>query len=169
MTASSYAKSFGLPLVILRPFNTYGPRQSSRAVIPTIISQAINKEVVELGSLSPLRDLNFVKDTVDGFISLAESNFYKGEVFNLASGKQISIGDLASLIRTQLGIDFKIVSNEERLRPENSEVDSLLGNANLLIESTTWKPKITLDKGIELTANYIKKNINNYQNDGYIV
>ena len=85
------------------------------------------------------------------------------------SGKQISIGDLASLIRAQLGIDFKIVSNEERLRPENSEVDSLLGNANLLIESTTWKPKITLDKGIELTANYVKKNINNYQNDGYIV
>ena len=169
MTATSYASSFGLPISILRPFNTYGPRQSSRAVIPTIISQAIKKRKVELGSLTPLRDLNYVKDTVNGFICLAESDFYQGEIFNLASTKQISIGDLADLIKRRLEIDFEIISSNKRKRPEKSEVDSLLGSAELLKLKTNWKPEFSLEEGIDLTINYIRNNIENFDNEGYVV
>ena len=169
MIAMSYANSFNLPVVILRPFNTYGPRQSSRAIIPAIISQALTKDEIEIGSLEPLRDLNFVLDTVNGFLSLAESQFSNGEVFNLSSNKQISIGDLAELIKNKLKTNVPIVSKSERIRPERSEVLSLLGNSIYLRSNTSWEPKVSLNFGIDKTIEYIKSHINNYKVKGYII
>lgn len=169
MTAISYVYSFNLPAVILRPFNTYGPRQSSRAIIPTIISQALTKKEIEIGSLEPLRDLNYVSDTVNGFLCLAESDFRNGEVFNLCSGKQISIGDLTELIKNKLNTDIPIVSKNERIRPEKSEVLSLLGDSSYLRENTSWEPEISLENGIDKTIDYIKAHIKSYKPERYIV
>lgn len=169
MTAISYANSFDLSVAILRPFNTYGPRQSSRAIIPTIITQALTKDLIEIGSLTPLRDLNFVHDTAKGFLDLAASEFNSGEVFNLSSGRQISIGDLADLIQSKLGTDIPIVSKAERVRPDKSEVLSLLGNSNYLRDNTSWKPEVSLEDGIVKTIAYMKNNIDKYDTDRYVI
>ncbi len=169
MTAMSYANSFEFSVAILRPFNTYGPRQSSRAIIPTIIAQALTRDVIEIGSLTPLRDLNFVHDTANGFIKLAESEFNSGEVFNLSSGRQISIGELADLIQNILRTDLPIVSKTERIRPDKSEVLSLLGDSSYLRNNTTWKPETSLEEGIRKTIDYMKANIGNFKTDGYII
>ena len=169
MTAMSYAYSYNLPVVILRPFNTYGPRQSSRAIIPTIISQALTKKEIEIGSLDPMRDLNYVLDTVNGFLCLAESEFKNGEVFNLSSGKQISIGDLSELIKNKLNTNIPVITKSERKRPEKSEVLSLLGDSSYLRERTSWDPEISLERGIENTIEYVKNNISNYKKLGYTV
>ena len=169
MTAMSYAYSFQLPIVILRPFNTYGPRQSSRAIIPTIISQALTRKEIEIGSLLPLRDLNYVSDTVNGFLCLAESEFNHGEACNLSSGKQISIGDLAELIKKILDVDIPVKSITERIRPEKSEVLSLLGDSSYLRDNTSWNPEISLESGIEKTIEYMKSHIKNYKTERYII
>jgi len=169
MTAISYANSFDLPITILRPFNTYGPRQSSRAIIPTIISQALTKDVIEIGSLTTLRDLNFVHDTANGFLKLAESEFDSGEVFNLTSGRQISIGDLVDLIQKVLKTDIPIVSKTERIRPDKSEVLSLLGDSSLLQNKTTWRPETSLEEGITKTIDFIRTHIGNYKTDRYTI
>ena len=169
MTAMSYAYSYNLPIVILRPFNTFGPRQSSRAIIPTIISQALTKTKIEIGSIAPLRDLNYVSDTVNGFLHLAESEFCQGEVFNLSSGKQISIGDLAELIKTRLNVDIPVVSKTERIRPGKSEVLSLLGDSSFLRKNSSWTPEISLDDGICKTIDYIKKNLQLFKTERYII
>jgi len=166
--AESYYLSFGLPVATIRPFNTFGPRQSARAVIPTIISQALSSSpVVKLGSLSPLRDLNYVADTVEGFISVAESDQALGEVINVGSGKAISIGDLATLILRLAGVNKEIVCEAERTRPEKSEVMTLLADARKAEALTGWKPRVGLEQGLLETIAFIRNHADRFRSDIY--
>ena len=166
--AESYWRSFGTPLTIVRPFNTYGPRQSARAVIPTIITQLLSgKEEIKLGSLTPTRDFNYVKDTAAGFIAIAESDKTVGEEINIASQKEISIGELAGEIIRQINPKAKIVCDEQRLRPEKSEVNRLLGSNDKIKRFTDWNPEYSLEQGIEETIAWIRKNLNYYKVDLY--
>ena len=167
--AISFWKSFDLPVTILRPFNTYGPRQSNRAVIPQIITQLANKnKIIKLGSLTPTRDFNFVKDTAEAFIAVAESSSTIGEVINSASNFEISIGETASLIAELMNCKIEIESEYDRIRPDNSEVKRLYGCNKKIISLTKWRPKYGgLDgfkKGLEITINWFKnpKNLNLY-------
>ena len=167
--AESYQLSFGVPVATIRPFNTYGPRQSARAVIPTIISQALTSEVIRLGSLSPVRDLNYVSDTVAGFIQVAENPRAIGEVINVGSGKAVSIGDLAEKILAIVGGKKQIVTEDSRVRPEASEVMELLcdhGKAKTLLG---WQPQVSLEAGLEQTVRYIKDNLSSYKSEIYNV
>jgi NAD dependent epimerase/dehydratase len=148
--ALSYWHSFGLPVSIIRPFNTYGPRQSNRAVIPTIISQlASGAKHIKLGSLTPTRDFSYVEDTCGAFISVAESCFTHGRVINCASNFEISIGDTAKLISRIMGTNATIEEDAARLRPETSEVNRLYGSNSLLRDLTEWEPKYSLLEGFE--------------------
>jgi NAD dependent epimerase/dehydratase len=165
--AESFYLTFGLPVAIIRPFNTYGPRQSSRAVIPTIISQALRSEKVTLGSLHPTRDLNYVEDTVDGFIKVAESPASVGEVINIGSSKEISIGDLARKIFGLLGKEPVIETDEERVRPEKSEVERLLADTSKARELISWSPRTSLEVGLMNTITWIEKNQSCYRTDSY--
>tara|TARA_B100000945_G_scaffold131913_1_gene105322 strand:+ start:223 stop:1215 length:993 start_codon:yes stop_codon:yes gene_type:complete len=157
--ALSFWKSFSMPITILRPFNTYGPRQSNRAVIPQIITQIANKKnFIKLGSLSPTRDFNFVLDTCEAFISVANSSSTIGEVINSASNFEISIGETATLISKIMNSEIDIIVENERIRPENSEVNRLFGCNKKLMKMTNWKPKYGgLDgftKGLRSTINW---------------
>ncbi len=157
--ALSYWRSFDTPITVLRPFNTYGPRQSSRAVIPTIISQiASGKNEIHLGSLSPTRDFNYVTDTCAAFLSVMDEDEAIGKVLNVASQFEISIGDTATLIAEVMGKKVKIIADEERIRPSGSEVNRLFGDSSLLRSLTNWQPsfggKDGFRKGIELTAKW---------------
>ncbi len=166
--AESYYLSFGLPVATIRPFNTFGPRQSARAVIPTIISQALSSApVVKLGSLSPVRDLNYVADTVEGFISVAESDKALGEVINVGSGKAISIGELAKLILTLAGVNKEIVCETERTRPEKSEVMTLLADARKAEALTGWKTRVGLEQGLSETIEFIRNHSDRFRPDVY--
>lgn len=166
--AESFYRSFDLPVTIVRPFNTYGPRQSARAVIPTIISQLLaGKQEIRLGSLSPTRDFNYVKDTANGFIAISESDKTIGEEINVATQKEISIGELATEIISQLNPSAKIVCEEERLRPEKSEVNRLLGSNAKIKNLTNWIPQYTLIEGIHETIEWMKQNMNIYKTDIY--
>lgn len=166
--AESFYRSFNLPVTIVRPFNTYGPRQSARAVIPTIITQLLaGKEIIKLGKLTPTRDFNFVKDTANGFIQISKSNQTIGEEINIATQSEISIGDLAKEIIDQINPNANIVCDEERLRPEKSEVDRLLGCNDKIKRLTDWSPKYTLQQGIHETIEWIKDNMNSYKTDIY--
>jgi len=166
--AESFYRSFSLPITIVRPFNTYGPRQSARAVIPTIISQLLaGKEEIKLGSLTPTRDFNYVKDTANGFIEIARSNKTIGEEINIATQKEISIGELANEIISQINPKAKIVCEDARLRPENSEVNRLLGSNEKIKNLTKWYPKYTLEDGIRETIEWIKNNMHSYKTDIY--
>ena len=168
--AESFYRSFNLPISIVRPFNTYGPRQSARAVIPTIITQLLSgKEEIKLGSLSPTRDFNYVKDTVAGFIAIAESDKTIGEEINIASQKEISIGELATEIINQINPSAQIVCEEQRLRPEKSEVNRLLGNNKKLKQLTNWEPHYSLQQGIEETIVWLKDNVERYKTDIYVI
>lgn len=168
--AESFYRSFGLPVTIVRPFNTYGPRQSARAVIPTIISQLIaGEEEIKLGSLSPTRDFNFVKDTVNGFIEISESQKTIGEEINIATGQEISIGDLAKEIIKQINPNARIICEEERLRPEKSEVNRLLGCNKKIRRLTNWEAQYTLEQGIGETIDWIRNNIDRFKLDVYNV
>ena len=168
--AESFYRSFNLPVSIVRPFNTYGPRQSARAVIPTIITQLLSgKEEIKLGSLSPTRDFNYVKDTAAGFVSIAESDKTIGEEINIATQQEISIGDLANEIIRQINPSAKIVCDEQRLRPEKSEVNRLLGANEKIKRLTAWEPKYTFEQGIEETIAWIKENMGCYKSDIYNV
>lgn len=168
--AESFYRSFNLPVSIVRPFNTYGPRQSARAVIPTIITQLLSgKEEIRLGSLTPTRDFNYVKDTVAGFIAIAESDKTIGEEINIASQKEISIGELATEIINQINPKARIVCEEQRLRPEKSEVNRLLGCNEKIHRLTEWKPQYDLIKGIEATIKWISNNISAYKTDTYVI
>lgn len=168
--AESFYRSFNLPISIVRPFNTYGPRQSARAVIPTIITQLLSgKEEIKLGSLSPTRDFNYVKDTVAGFIAIAESDKTIGEEINIASQKEISIGELATEIINQINPSAQIVCEEQRLRPEKSEVNRLLGNNKKLKQLTNWEPHYSLQQGIEETIVWLKDNAERYKTDIYVI
>ncbi len=166
--AESFYRSFNLPISIVRPFNTYGPRQSARAVIPTIISQLLTgREEIKLGSLTPTRDFNYVKDTANGFIEIAKSNKTIGEEINIATQKEISIGELANEIISQINPKAKIVCEEARLRPEKSEVNRLLGSNEKIKKLTNWYPKYTFEQGIRETIDWIKDNMQYYKADIY--
>lgn len=166
--AESFYRSFNLPLTIVRPFNTYGPRQSARAVIPTIITQLLaGKEVIKLGFLTPTRDFNFVKDTVNGFISIAESDKTIGEEINIATQHEISIGQLAEELIKQINPNAKIVCEEERLRPKKSEVNRLLGSNEKIKRLTNWKPIYTFEEGLAETIEFFKNNLDRYKIDIY--
>lgn len=166
--AESFYRSFNMPITIVRPFNTYGPRQSARAVIPTIITQLLaGKEEIELGSLSPTRDFNYVKDTVNGFIEIAKSNKTIGEEINIATQQEISIGELAEELIRQINPNAKIKCDEQRLRPEKSEVNRLLGSNEKIKKLTDWKPSYTFEQGIAETIEFFKENLDKYKIDIY--
>jgi len=165
--AESFNRSFDLPIVTLRPFNTYGPRQSTRAVIPTIITQALTQAVVFLGNLDARRDLTFIADTVEGFLKVAEAPDVEGETFNLGSGVEISIGELATLIFELTGSQVEIVIDKERLRPEKSEVQRLLANNSLARERIGWEPHYTLRDGLQTTIAWIRENLDYYKPGTY--
>jgi NAD dependent epimerase/dehydratase len=168
--AESYYRSFDLPVATIRPFNTYGPRQSARAVIPTIISQALTKNEIHIGSLSPVRDMTFVKDTVKGFISVAESEKSIGEVINIGSGKGYTIGDILNTILSILGKeDMKIIEKQERIRPEKSEVMELICDNSRAKELLGWEPDFPLSQGLQQTVEWLSAYTNLYKTDKYII
>jgi len=168
--AESYFCSFGLPVATIRPFNTYGPRQSARAVIPTIISQILaGKSRITLGSLTPMRDFNFVKDTVDGFVKVAVSDSSVGELINVGFGKGITIGDLALTIKEIIGKDVEFICDKLRVRPENSEVFELICANNKAKNLVAWEPSYTLKNGLMETIKFIEKNLGSYKTDTYNV
>jgi len=162
--ALSYYHSFNLPVAVLRPFNTFGPRQSARAIIPTIISQIYaGKRTIELGSLTPTRDFNYVKNTAGAFIKLAETKNVEGEIFNAGSERETSIKELVDLIMKITGKRVKIISNKTRLRPKNSEVKRLLSDSTKIKQICNWKPIVTLEEGLEITCEWIKNNIHMFK------
>lgn len=164
----SFYRSFSLPVTIVRPFNTYGPRQSARAVIPTIISQLLKgKEEIHLGSLTPTRDFNYVKDTVQGFIEIEKSDKTLGEEINIASEKEVSIGDLAQELINQINPKARIICERERLRPEKSEVVRLLGSNQKLKNLTNWNQEYPLSLGLEKTIAWMRGNLEKYKTDIY--
>lgn len=166
--AESFYRSFDLPMSIVRPFNTYGPRQSARAVIPTIITQLLaGKTEIKLGSLTPTRDFNFVKDTANGFIKIYESDKTIGEEINIATQHEISIGQLAEELIRQINPEATIVCDEERLRPEKSEVNRLLGSNEKILGLTDWKPQYTFEQGLAETIEFFKNNLDKYKVDIY--
>ena len=168
----SYYKSFELPVKLVRPFNTYGTRQSARAIIPTIISQLLkNRNEIELGSISPTRDFTYVKDTCAGFEEIYKSTSLFGEVTNIAMKEEISIGDLGELIAKSMDTNISIKSSRERIRPHNSEVERLFGDNTKLLEHTEWKPKYTLEKGISEVIEWMgnTRNLAHFKVDAYNV
>jgi dTDP-glucose 4,6-dehydratase len=167
--AESFHLSFGVPLVTVRPFNTFGPRQSARAVVPTIITQCLAGEVVRLGSLHPTRDLSFVSNTVDGFIAAAESPRAVGATVNLGSGREISIGDLAEKIASIAGRRIRIESDPARIRPNQSEVERLLADASLAEELLGWRPAVSLEEGLQGTINWVREHLAAYRPGVYVV
>lgn len=166
--AESFYRSFGTPVTIVRPFNTYGPRQSARAVIPTIITQLLSGKVeIKLGSLTPTRDFNYVKDTAQGFIEIAKSDKTIGEEINIATQQEISIGQLAEELIRQINPNARIVCDEERLRPEKSEVNRLLGSNDKIKKLTDWRPRYTFSEGLAETIDFFKYNLDKYKSDIY--
>lgn len=170
--AESFYRSFNTPVTIVRPFNTYGPRQSARAVIPTIITQLLSgAEEIKLGSLHPTRDFNYVKDTVNGFIAIAESDKTIGEEINISSQQEISIGHIAQEIISQINPTARIVTEDTRIRPEKSEVERLLGSNEKICRLTGWQPEYTLKQGIQKTIDWFRdeENLRRYKWDVYNV
>jgi dTDP-glucose 4,6-dehydratase len=165
--AESFYCTYNLPVVTVRPFNTYGPRQSARAVIPTIITQALTRSTIRLGKLDTTRDFTFVDDTVAGFILAAGAAGVEGGVFNLGVGEEIRIGDLARMVIRKIGRPVKIVVDPERLRPEKSEVLRLISDNRLAREQLGWQPGVPLDQGLDRTIDWISRNIERYQPDKY--
>jgi len=164
--AESYYRSFDLPVAVIRPFNTFGPRQSARAVIPTIITQALSAEV-QLGLLSPVRDFTYVKDTVEGFLKIAESDKSVGEVINTGSGRGISIGELAKLIIKLTGKKIKITRDPRRLRPKKSEVMTLICDNRKAKNLLKWSPHFSLENGLKETIAYISGHLEEYKPEVY--
>ena len=168
--AEAFYRSFELPVTIVRPFNTYGPRQSARAVIPTIITQLLaGMKEIRLGSLSPSRDFNYVKDTVRGFLEIYRSDRTIGEEINIASQKEISIGQAAAELIRQIAPQAQIICDEKRLRPAKSEVERLLGSNQKLLELTSWKPEYTFEQGIAETIAFFRNHLDKYKTDIYNV
>jgi dTDP-glucose 4,6-dehydratase len=167
--AESYYRSFDLPVLTLRPFNTYGPRQSARAVIPTIITQALTRDTIQLGNLNPTRDLNFVTDTVDGMLRAASANSLLGQSVNIGVGTEISVGALAQKIIQLVGRNVAIVQDTTRLRPERSEVERLLADSRLMRRETGWTDRVSLDDGLQRTIDWIRDHLDRYRPDEYAV
>jgi len=170
--AESFYRSFDLPVVITRPFNTYGPRQSARAVIPTIIIQiASGKKEINLGDVSPTRDFNYVKDTCLGFIEIANANNVDGEIINIGSGTEISVGDTLELIKKLMGSNVRFIVEEKRLRPKKSEVNRLCCDNTKIKKLTKFSPQYTLEDGLKETIEWFndKNNLNKYKANIYNV
>lgn len=168
--AESYYRSFGLPLAIVRPFNTYGPRQSARAIIPVIISQLLaRKSCIKLGSLEPIRDFTYISDTVNGFLAVGMSEKTPGEVVNIGSGEAISIGNVANMIMEIVGMSAEIVTEKERMRPEKSEVTELICSNAKARDICNWKPECSLREGLSKTIDSIGRNMDRFKTDRYAV
>lgn len=168
--AESFYRSFELPVTIVRPFNTFGPRQSARAVIPTIITQLLSgKTEIKLGSLEPTRDFNYVKDTAMGFVEIYRSDKTIGQEINIATQKEISIGQLAEELIRQINPEAKIICDEQRLRPTKSEVERLLGSNEKIKALTNWAPRYTFEQGLAETIAFLKDNLDKYKVDIYNV
>jgi NAD dependent epimerase/dehydratase len=168
--AVSYFRSFATPVKIVRPFNIYGPRQSARAIIPSIITQILDgKREIKLGNTSPTRDFTFVKDTVAGFLAISQNEKFNGEYVNIGMGEEISVLDLVKLISELIGEEIKITSDEQRVRPKDSEVDRLFAANKKLTQSTLWQPQFTLKQGLSETINWLKLNHFKYKSDLYNV
>lgn len=166
--AESFYRSFNMPISIVRPFNTYGPRQSARAIIPTIITQLLaGKEEIMLGTLNPTRDFNYVKDTVNGFIEIANSDITIGEELNIATEQEISIKKLADVLIKHINPSAKVVLDVDRLRPKDSEVDRLLGSNEKIMNLTNWRPKYTFEQGIAETIEFFRNNLDKYKSNIY--
>lgn len=166
----SYYLSFGVPASTVRPFNTYGPRQSARAIIPTVISQLVSgKQSLKLGALSPFRDFTYVLDTVAGFMAVAESDKALGEVINIGSGTGVTIGELVNILMELTGKKVTVTCDEDRVRPEKSEVMKLLCNNAKAKELCGWQPRYTLKQGLQETITFIEKNLGLFRPDVYNV
>ena len=167
MIAESYYRSFEVPVATIRPFNTFGPRQSARAVIPSIISQALTKKTIFLGSLGPTRDYTYINDTIDAIIKVAISQNSVGEVINIGSNFEMSIGDIAEKVISITGKDCKIETDPERIRPERSEVERLWCDNTKARELLGWKPKTSFDEGLKITVKWISDNLGLYKPEVY--
>jgi NAD dependent epimerase/dehydratase len=167
--AESFHLSFGIPVATIRPFNTFGPRQSARAVIPSVIAQALAGGTVKVGSLTPLRDFNYVSDTVSGFLRVAESDAAIGEVINIGSGREVSIGEIVDRVKTLVGRDFPVETDDARVRPEQSEVMRLLCDRSKAERLLGWAPQVSLEDGLKRTVDYIRDHLALYQTERYAV
>jgi NAD dependent epimerase/dehydratase len=167
--ALSYQRSFGTPAVIVRPFNTYGPRQSARAVIPTIIAQALARDEIKLGATSPTRDFLYVADTVQGVLRCATAEGVEGETINLGTGVEVSIGDLARRILRLLDVEVPIALDEGRLRPPNSEVERLAADVSKAKRLLDWQPEVSLDDGLRRTIEWLTGSLGSYKTSVYNV
>ena len=167
MVAESFYRSFNLPVTTVRPFNTYGPRQSARAIIPTLILQMLKGTTIRVGSLHPIRDFTYVSDTVEGFIKAAETDGINGEVINIGSNQGISIGELTNTLAQIVGKEITIECEEERVRPAHSEVNRLLCNNHKAKELMKWQPTIKLTEGLAKTVNWLEKNQHAYKSNLY--
>lgn len=167
--AESYFCAYGLPVVTLRPFNTYGPRQSARAVIPTLIVQTLTRDVVKVGNLEARRDLTYISDTVEGFLRIALKEGIEGQTFNLGRGEEVSIAELAALIFELCGKQPRLEVEPERLRPERSEVQRLLSDNRSARTHLGWSPKVSLREGLRQTIAWISANLARYQPDMYLL
>jgi len=165
--AESFHLSFSLPVVILRPFNTFGPRQSARAVVPTIITQALSGGPVKLGNLAPTRDLTFVRDTVAGFLAAAAATEAVGLTLNLGTGRDVSIGELARLILARCGSGAEIVTEEQRVRPADSEVERLVADNSLARKVLSWEPRVSLEEGLASTIDWLSRHLEKYRPHAY--
>jgi dTDP-glucose 4,6-dehydratase len=167
--ALSFQRSFGTPVVVARPFNTYGPRQSARAVIPTIVTQALARDVIELGAISPTRDFTFVDDTVQGLMRCALAEGVEGEVINLGTGTEVSIGGLAELIVQLAGREVPVSLDQERLRPPDSEVERLLASTDKAKRLLGWEAQVDLDEGLRRTIEWLTGSLDAYKTSIYNV
>ncbi len=167
--AESFHAAFELPVVILRPFNTFGPRQSARAVIPTIVTQLLAGQSVRLGALTPTRDLTFAADTADGFLAAGDAPAAVGRTINLGVGQEISIGDLAARIHRLMGREPEVAHDAQRDRPPASEVERLLSDNRLAKELLDWEPRHTLDEGLEVTIEWLSRHLDRYRPGTYQV
>jgi dTDP-glucose 4,6-dehydratase len=167
--ALSFQRSFGTPVVVVRPFNTYGPRQSARAVIPTIVTQAISREVVELGATSPTRDFLYVEDTALGMVRCAEAEGVEGEVINLGTGTEVSIAEIAERVMRLLGHDVPVELDKNRLRPQDSEVERLVADTTKAKDLLGWEPSVELDEGLQRTIDWLTRSVDAYKTSIYNV
>ncbi len=167
--AESYYRAYGLPVVTLRPFNTYGPHQSGRAVVPTIITQALGSDEINLGNTAPSRDLTYVSDTVEGFLKAAQVPGIEGETFNIGTGSEISIAELAQRIIRLVGRETEVIEDEDRKRPEMSEVQRLVADSSLARERLGWEPQVSLEDGLRRTISWISENLHVYKIGSYQV
>ena len=167
--AEAFFCAFNVPVAILRPFNTFGPRQSARAVIPTIITQCLSGGIVKLGSLHPTRDMNFVANTVDGYLLAGEAPAAVGQTIHLGSGREISIGDLVGLIAGIVGVAPRIETDDQRLRPGNSEVERLVADNSRAKRNLGWAPRISLEEGLKTTVEWTRANLGRFRPGTYAV